>query len=50
MKKLKFTFEHKHCKILRVGVGVNVWEAYEDAGIAVEGYKIWKPINIIEFN
>ena len=49
-KMLEFTFEHKYCKCLRKGIGKNVTEAYGNAGITVEGYEVWKPINIVEFN
>lgn len=49
-KMLEFTFEHKHCKCLRKGIGKNVAEAYRNAKITVEGYEVWKPINIVEFN
>jgi hypothetical protein len=47
---LEFTFEHKYCKCLRKGIGENVAEAYKNAKITVEGYEVWKPINIVEFN
>ena len=50
MKKLRFTFEHKHCKCLRIGTGVNVWEAYKNAEIlTAEARSVWKPINVIEY-
>lgn len=50
MKKLIFTFEHKHCKCLRTGIGFNAWEAYKDAGISTaEACCVWQPVNVAEY-
>ena len=50
MNTLEFTFEHKYTKTIRRAYGLNVWDAYKNAGIlTAEARSFWKPIDVQEY-